>query len=312
MVNAAKRKTITLCFSVRGHSPSACLLQINILGFLSYNQILMTWIDLLLFQASQSGYCKALYRLVLFNVVQVVPRGFLTTWLKEIGLMSKRNLALHLSNTWHKVMQMGCGWGMDFHAYINIFTTKITFVHAAKSLNDTEITAATSSSLWFLGPEAGEMADHTGWSQMDTPPGATHPGNRKWTELAYNKLAELGWRNDFKGESLSNWAFVRMWYFTTILSLSSCCICPLATLMSSMCLFVCSAAALLKRFPMLTAHKYTIMRSVGGWAICRRWPITAARFDILKVCDRLWTEKHYTSAVLLDSHPAAFLVPDFW
>lgn len=85
---------------------------------------------------------------------------------------------------------------------------------------------------------------------MVTPPGATHPGNRKWTELAYNKLAELGRCSDFKRDSLSNWAFVRMWCFTTILSLSSCCICPLAILMSSTCLFVYSSTVLLKRFPM--------------------------------------------------------------
>ncbi len=37
-----------------------------------------------------------------------------------------------------------------------------------------------------------EVADRTTCSQMDTRPGATNSGDRKWTGLASNKLAELG------------------------------------------------------------------------------------------------------------------------
>lgn len=145
-----------------------------------------------------------------------------------------------------------------------------------------EITNPTSHSAWFPGPETGKWQTTLRALRWMLCPTATHPSNHKWTELAYNKLAELGRHKDLKRESLPSWAFVRMWCFTAILSLTFVSLyLPISHVKCLPYGCLCTArAALLKTLPYVVAYKYSIMRNVGSGAICWCWPITATCFDI--------------------------------
>ncbi len=141
-------------------------------------------------------------------------------------------------------------------------------MHAVEFLSNNKTNLPFSAGSWF---REGEVADHTACTQMDTRPGATHSGDHKWTGLAYNKLTELGRSRTLRGN---------------IIQLGFCQVRPLAAKMSSTCVFVYS-------IPYVVGYKHSIM-----WSVCGK-AIAATCFDIWKVCDRLWSTKYYTSAVLL-------------